>query len=399
MSKLYVANGKVPTGVPIVDNLLDGGMQKGSLILIKAHPLADPLTMAIQFLHNRLKEGDVGLYFVNNKAPAAVLEEAHTSGLSLEEFKRTKKLFFIDAYSVLFGCKSPEPYFVDNSTSATAVSSALSTALSECSKKGKVFLIYDALNTSIDEFGEDILTEIKNWRKIAIAYDAVLCFIYTEWNYPENIAQTIDNLLPNIVDLITLERIICTQVVTVTKNEGIPVTKKLVPIKRTLTGGIKGYIPKILVTGPFHAGKTTIVHTLSTRAVSVQRMGTTVALDFGHVDYRGFTLDLFGTVGQPRFDPILERLGAESLGALLVVDSTRPDEFPRAKEMMQKAGVYGLPYVVVANKQDLPNALPIEEVRKKMNISNDIVIVGTVGTDKTSVLKALDILLDKILLQ
>ena len=77
------------------------------------------------------------------------------------------------------------------------------------------------------------------------------------------------------------------------------------PIRKIKPGGFRGYIPKILVTGPFHAGKTTMVHSLSMRAVSVQRMGTTVALDFGHVDYKGFSLDLFGTIGQPRFDPIL----------------------------------------------------------------------------------------------
>ena len=162
-------------------------------------------------------------------------------------------------------------------------------------------------------------------------------------------------------------------------------------------GGIRGYIPKVLVTGPYHAGKTTLVHTLSTRAVSVQRMGTTVALDFGHVDHKGFSLDLFGTVGQSRFDPILKQLGGEALGAILIVDSTKPEEFPRAKEMMHKAGVYGLPYVVAANKQDLPHALSVEQVRERMNISGEIIVVGTVAMDKTSALRALDALIDKIM--
>jgi small GTP-binding protein len=391
------SNDKISTGIPIVDNLLEGGMQKGSSVLIRAHPLADPLTMAIQFLHNRLKNGAIGLYFVNNKPPTTVIEESTASGLSLEPFKRDEKLFFIDAYSGLFGCESNEAYSVENISSASAMSKVVSSAIAECAKKGKVFLVYDALNTAIDTVGEDILAEVKNWNKLAIAHDSNLCFIYTEWSYPPVISEAITNLFPNIVDLITIERIICTQVLTVSKNSGVTVAKKMIPIKRAVTGGIKGYIPKILVTGPFHAGKTTIVHTLSTRAVSVQRMGTTVALDFGHVDYRGFTLDLFGTVGQPRFDPILQRLGGESLGAILVVDSTKPEEFARAKEMMQKAGVYGLPYVVAANKQDLPNALSIEEVRKKMNVKDEVEIVGTIGGDRSSVLKVLDILIDKIL--
>jgi signal recognition particle receptor subunit beta len=65
--------------------------------------------------------------------------------------------------------------------------------------------------------------------------------------------------------------------------------------------------------------------------------------------------------------------------------------------MMQKAGVYGVPYVVAANKQDLPGALSPEQIRKKMNLLSETAIVGTVGTDLTSVMKALDILIDKIL--
>jgi len=398
MFKPYISNEKIPTGVPIVDHLLEGGVSKGSSVLLRAHPLADPSTMAIQFLHHRLKSGGVGVFFVNNKPPGAVIEESVALGLSLKDFKHQGRLFFIDAYSTLFGLRSDEEYWVEDLTNPASVSSVVSRALSECSKKGNVFLVYDSLNTSIDEFGDRILSEVNAWTRVAVAFDSILCFIYTEWNYPSSISEAISNLFPNIVDLITLERIIGTQVVTVSKTQGTAVSKKMIPIKKSVTGGVRGYVPKILVTGPFHAGKTTLDHTLSTRAVSVQRMGTTVAMDFGHVEHRGFTLDLFGSVGQPRFDPILERLGGESLGAILVVDSTKPEEFPRAKEMMQKAGVYGLPYVVAANKQDLPDALSIEEVRQRMNVSGEIAIVGTVGKDKASVLKALDILLDKILL-
>ena len=397
MFKTDASNGKIPTGIPIVDNLLGGGMHKGSSVLLRAHPLADPSTMAIQFIHHHLKTGGIGVFFVNNKSPESVLEESETLEMGLNVFKRNSQLFFIDAYSTLFGLRSQETYAVEDSENPASVSKVISQALFECSKKGKVFLVYDSLNTSIDVLGDRILTEVPAWNRIAVAFDAILCFVYTEWSYPSRISQAVTNLYPNIVDLITLERIIGNQVVTVSKNNGYPVSKQMVPIKKAVTGGIKGYVPKILVTGPFHAGKTTIVHTLSTRAVSVQRMGTTVSLDFGHVDHRGFTLDLFGTIGQPRFDPILERLGGEALGAILVVDSTKPEDFPRAKEMMFKAGVYGLPYVVAANKQDLPEALTVEEVRKKMNVSSEVPIVGTVGNDKSSVINALDVLIDKIL--
>lgn len=385
-------------GVPIVDSLLGGGVSRGSSVLLRTHPLVDGSTLTLQFLYHRLESGDIGLYLVNNKSVASVVEESNSIGLSLENFVKQGKLIFVDAYSGLFGMKSNAKYSIDSLSDPTSISKVVSQALAECSMRGRVFLVYDALNTSLDECGEGILKEISHWSRIAIAFDSILCFLYTEWGYASNISEAISSLFPNIVDLRTLERIIANQVLTVSKADGKPVTKQMIPFKKVIPGGIRGYVPKILVTGPFHAGKTTIVHTLSNRAVSVQRMGTTVALDFGHVEHRGFMLDLFGTVGQPRFDPILEQLGGEALGAILVVDSTRPEEFPRAKEMMHKAGVYGLPYVVVANKQDLPGALSVDKVRKKMSVSDDVVIVGTVGSDKVSVLKALDTLIDRLVL-
>jgi small GTP-binding protein len=397
MTESYMSSEKTETGIKIIDQLLEGGIPRGSSVLVRTNPLSDPSTVAIQLLRNRLKNGDIGIYFVSNKSVASVIDESVASGMSLAEYKQQNRLFFIDGYSALFGLKSEEEYAVDNTSDYNAVVNIVTEALYECCKKGKVFLIYDSLNTSIDQFGDAILGEINNWKKIAVTFDAILCFLYTEWNYENTISQTVSSLYPTIIDLMALERIVGNQAITVRKKEGNPVTERIIPIKKSITGEIKGYIPKILVTGPFHAGKTTIVHTLSTRATSVQRLGTTVALDFGHVDYKGFALDLFGTVGQPRFDPILKLLGGEALGAILVIDSTKPEEFPRAKEMMLKAKVNGLPYVVAANKQDLPKALSAREIKVKMNIPEDVEVIGTVGNDKASLKGALDILIEKIL--
>lgn len=388
---------KISTGVPIVDNLFEGGVSRGSSVLLRGHPLVDVTTLAVQFLHYRLEEGDIGLYFVNNKSPPSVVEEAALLGFDVEQFKSKGSLTFIDAYSGLFGLKSDEKYFIDFPDDPTSTSEVVSKALMEKSQQGRVMLVVDSLNTAIDQCGQGVLEEVNLWNKIAIVHDCFPCYIYTEWGYPSEISTRVDELVLNIVDLKPIERIIASQVLTVSKVGGRSVKTKNMPVRIIKPGGIRGYIPKILVTGPFRAGKTMMVHTLSTRAVSVQRMGTTVALDFGHVDYNGFSVDLFGTVGQPRFDPILKNLGGEALGVILVVDSTKPEDFLRAKEMIQKADVYGLPYIVAANKQDLPHALTVEQVRKRMKIPDDVKIVGTVATDKKSALKTLDVLINEIM--
>ena len=388
---------KIALGVPIIDDLFDGGVPRGSSILLRAHPLVDVSIVALNLLHFRLEQGDTGLYFVNNKSSLSVVEESKSIGLSFQKFKSEGSLTFIDAYSGLFGLKSDEEFQVNTPTDPVLTSEVVNEALVEKSKTGKVFLVYDSLNTSIDQCGQRVLKEIKHLNKIALVHDCITCYVYTEWGYPTEIVEKVGDLFPYIIELNTIERVIASQVLTVSKADGRYVTRRKVPVRFLKPGGVRGYIPKILVTGPYHAGKTTLVHTLSTRAVSVQRMGTTVALDFGHVDHKGFSLDLFGTVGQSRFDPILKQLGGEALGAILVVDSTKPEEYPRAKEMLHKAGVYGLPYIVAANKQDLPHALSVEQVREQMKIPDDVIIVGTVAMDKARALKALDALLEKIM--
>ncbi len=248
----------------------------------------------------------------------------------------------------------------------------------------------------IDNFGFQTLNSVALWNKVASVCDVPILYLFTEWDYDNNLKEKLVNLCDNILEIKVIERnIIASEVFTVKKLKGELVKQPMVPFKYVKPGGLKVYIPKILVTGPYNAGKTTVVHALSTRAVSVDRESTTIALDFGHLEYKGFTADLFGTIGQQRFDPVLEQLGGESLGVILVIDSVNP-QFERAVEMLRKAKVYGLPLVVFANKQDLPKALSVEAIRKGLRLPFDVPIIGTVATKKEGIFEGLDLLLQQI---
>jgi len=85
---------------------------------------------------------------------------------------------------------------------------------------------------------------------------------------------------------------------------------------------------KMVVTGPFNAGKTEFIQTVSEiDVVSTERKisspqervkeTTTVAMDFGRITVdESLVLYLFGTPGQKRFDFMWEILSEGMLGSL-----------------------------------------------------------------------------------
>src|SRR5437773_6264785 len=103
-----------------------------------------------------------------------------------------------------------------------------------------------------------------------------------------------------------------------------------------------GTAVKIVVTGPFAAGKTTLIRTISeitvlstekdiTDSTRTRKNETTVAMDFGRITIdRDLVLYLFGTPGQDRFDFMWEILGEGMLGYVLLVDMARPDSLAEA---------------------------------------------------------------------
>ncbi|HDD68997.1 MAG TPA: GTP-binding protein [Candidatus Korarchaeota archaeon] len=383
------------TGIPVLDDMLRGGLEDGSTTVLYHTPFINGALFAYHICHHRLKSGDSVIYFTNTKRIFTIMEDAERFGWDMREYREIGRLSFIDAYTPFMGLSGEGRYAVSDPTNPEEITSVLARALEE--HESGSLLVIDSLSTALDQCGVEVLDKLEDWGRLVTLYDASLLCVFADWGYESQIRMRIEDFFENMIELTSIERnVIIGDIFTVRKVEGEVVESKRVPFKLMRPGGVRIYIPKILVTGPFHAGKTSVVHALSTRAVSVDRESTTVALDFGHVEFEGFYADLFGTTGQQRFDPILEQLGGEAIAVILVVDSTKPETFPRAIEMLRKARAYGLPCIVFANKQDLPNALSPEEVRAKLGFGEEVPVVGTVATTGEGVREGLRILLNTI---
>ena len=167
---------------------------------------------------------------------------------------------------------------------------------------------------------------------------------------------------------------------------------------------------KMVITGPFNAGKTEFIKTISEiDVVSTERRisdvtrnvkdETTVAMDFGRITIdEDLVLFLFGTPGQKRFDFMWEILSEGMLGFIVLVDSVRPETFREARRILDVFRNYApSPYVVAANKQDLPDAWSPQDLRVALRVDPEVKVVPCVSTDKESVKSVLLELLYTIL--
>ena len=158
---------------------------------------------------------------------------------------------------------------------------------------------------------------------------------------------------------------------------------------------------KIVVTGPFNSGKTEFIRTISDipvvsteKRITTEDKGikaeTTVAMDYGRTLLDGETLYLYGTPGQTRFDFMWEILSNEMQGFIVLVDSTDTPSFPDAADLVNQFTNYmRVPYLIVANKTDLPGAAKLAEVRRGTKAGGDVTVMPCVATQKSSVRQVL----------
>ena len=159
-----------------------------------------------------------------------------------------------------------------------------------------------------------------------------------------------------------------------------------------------GTAVKIVVTGPFAAGKTTLIRTISEITVLSTEKGitdetrsrktdTTVAMDFGRITIdRDLVLYLFGTPGQDRFDFMWEILGEGMLGYVLLVDATREDSLDEAVGILDAfRRMARVPFVVGLNRAEGMDEAEETRIRSVLDLDADVPVVPCDATDRESV--------------
>ncbi len=163
---------------------------------------------------------------------------------------------------------------------------------------------------------------------------------------------------------------------------------------------------KVIVSGPFGVGKTTIIRTLSeipplkTEEVMTatgslvdhlhgvrDKTTTTVGLDYGRISLGDdLALCLFGTPGQKRFHALWEDLTHGALGALVLADTRRIGDSFEVMGMIEEQGIR---YAVALN--DFPDSpdYPEEDLRQALDLAPETPLVTCDARDRGTSLNAL----------
>jgi uncharacterized protein len=149
---------------------------------------------------------------------------------------------------------------------------------------------------------------------------------------------------------------------------------------------------KIVVTGPFAAGKTTLIKTISEVAVvgtdrdvtdesGSVKASTTVAMDFGRITFSdGCSLFLFGTPGQRRFEIMWEVLAEGMIGLIVLVSAADGRSAHEARDILESFRDYAdVPYVVGVTHIDIAGASQeqvADDVRKTLRLPDEVALIS-----------------------
>lgn len=378
-----------PTGIELLDGKLGGGFLRPSAVLLFSDHPSEKRLFAEHFVSTGANAGERCLYVDFFRAPQLARRELGKFGNIAED-----RIVFVDATSAQLLLPSDEPYTIRDMDDLDHIMDTIERAIQ---RERPRRIVIDSMEFLADRFPkEDVF---RRWRQLLEAGkkgEALVAYLFLNWTYADTDVQRIEDMSDYILEFRSqMQTGVLQHFLRMRHNAPGGVQTNWVPYTFKELVGLTVYFPRILVTGPFNAGKSTVVRALCDNAVSVDRMGTTVAFDYGNVTVSGFEAELYGTPGQERFDFIFQTFSREVNGVLLVVDASHPEDFPRAKQIVELVG-RSAPLVVLANKSDLPGAMAPDDIRRGLDLPADTPVMPTVATEGHGIMNALKVLAERV---
>jgi len=130
---------------------------------------------------------------------------------------------------------------------------------------------------------------------------------------------------------------------------------------------------ELTLVGLQNSGKTTLVNVLASGQFN-EDMLPTVGFNMKKITKGNVTIKLWDIGGQPRFRSMWERYCRGVNAIVFVVDAADTEKFEEASsqlhELLNKPPLASIPILVLGNKNDLPEAMGVDEIIEKLNLKS-----------------------------
>lgn len=127
---------------------------------------------------------------------------------------------------------------------------------------------------------------------------------------------------------------------------------------------------RVLMVGLDAAGKTTILYKL--KLGEIVTTIPTIGFNVETVDYKNVSFTVWDVGGQDKIRPLWRHYYQGTQGLIFVVDSNDKDRIGEAHDelhrMLSEQDLRDAVVLILANKQDLPNAMSVAEVTDKLGM-------------------------------
>jgi small GTP-binding protein len=127
----------------------------------------------------------------------------------------------------------------------------------------------------------------------------------------------------------------------------------------------------ILILGLDNAGKTAILYSLQLGEV-INYTVPTIGFNVEEVQIDNLSIKMWDIGGQDKIRALWPHYFQQSSGIVFVVDSNDQDRLPHAKielhTLISHKDNVGKPFLILANKQDLPNAIDKETLVRELQL-------------------------------
>ncbi|KAK7109210.1 ADP-ribosylation factor-like [Littorina saxatilis] len=153
---------------------------------------------------------------------------------------------------------------------------------------------------------------------------------------------------------------------------------------------------RILMVGLDAAGKTTILYKL--KLGEIVTTIPTIGFNVETVEYKNISFTVWDVGGQDKIRPLWRHYFQNTQGLIFVVDSNDRERVGEARDELQRMvnedELRDAKLLVLANKQDLPNAMNPGEITDKLNLhalrARDWYIQATCATSGDGLYEGLD---------